>query len=151
MYDIPLKQIIDSSLGNIGKVADVNTVIGTPITTPDGITIIPFSKVSVGYASGGADYSGKAPSANDEKPPHFAGGNGAGVCVTPMGFLVVTKDEVRMLDLQHDASFEKTPADPVNKTIDAVNGIIDKVPSLVVKIKDLFKKDEADIGAAEEK
>lgn len=56
MYDIPLKQVIDASLAKIGSVADVNTVVGDPITTPDGITIIPFSKVSVGYASGGADY-----------------------------------------------------------------------------------------------
>lgn len=141
MYDIPLKQVIETSLSKIGSVADVNTVIGEPITTPNGITIIPFSKVSVGFASGGADYDGKTP--NADRPPHFAGGNGAGVSVTPLGFLVIDKDEVRMLDLKHDESFVPVPSDPVNKTIDAINGIVDKAPSLILKIKDLFAKKES--------
>ncbi|MFA6730558.1 MAG: spore germination protein GerW family protein [Eubacteriales bacterium] len=141
MYDIPLKQVIEASLSKIGSVADVNTVIGEPITTPDGVTIIPFSKVSVGFASGGADYDGKNPDA--EKPPHFAGGNGAGVSVTPLGFLVIDKNEIRMLDLKHQESFAPS-SDPVNKTIDAINGIIDKAPGVLIKIKDLFsKKDSA--------
>ena len=141
MYDIPLKQVIDASLAKIGSVADVNTVIGDPITTPDGITIIPFSKVSVGYASGGADYDGKnAPAADSERPPHFAGGNGAGVSVVPLGFLVINKGDVRMLDLKHDVSFERVPDDPVNKALDSVNGIIEKAPSLVNKLKDIFSK-----------
>ncbi|NLN54786.1 MAG: sporulation protein YtfJ [Clostridiales bacterium] len=143
MQDLPLKQIIDASLSQIGSVADVNTVIGDPITTPDGVTIIPFSKVSVGFASGGADFDGKNPS--PDKPSHFAGGNGAGISVTPLGFIVIDKDGVRMLDLKHDASFAPAPADPVNKTIDAINGIVDKAPGLIFKIKELFaKKDKAD-------
>lgn len=149
MYDIPLKQVIDASLAKIGSVADVNTVIGDPITTPDGITIIPFSKVSVGYASGGADYESKNGSSDSEKPPHFAGGNGAGVSVVPLGFLVINKGEVRMLDLKHDVSFERAPDDPVNKVLDSVNGIIEKAPSLVNKIKDMFGKNKAEENKAE--
>lgn len=149
MYDIPLKQVIDASLAKIGSVADVNTVIGDPITTPDGITIIPFSKVSVGYASGGADYESKNGSSDSEKPPHFAGGNGAGVSVVPLGFLVINKGEVRMLDLKHDVSFERAPDDPVNKVLDSVNGIIEKAPSLVNKIKDIFGKNKAEENKAE--
>ena len=144
MYDIPLKQVIDASLAKIGNVADVNTVIGDPITTPEGITIIPFSKVSVGYASGGADYDGKNPPSDNERPPHFAGGNGAGVSVVPLGFLVINKGEVRMLDLKHDVSFERAPDDPVNKALDSVNGIIEKAPSLVNKIKDMFSKKKSE-------
>ncbi|MGI6717026.1 MAG: GerW family sporulation protein [Eubacteriales bacterium] len=136
MNDIPLKQIIDASLSQIGSVADVNTVIGDPVTTPDGVTIIPFSKVSVGYASGGADFDSKKP----DNPPHFAGGNGAGISVTPLGFIVIDKDGVRMLDLKHDASFAPAPADPVNKAIDAVNGIVDKAPGLILKIKEILTK-----------
>lgn len=144
MYDIPLKQVIDASLAKIGNVADVNTVVGDPITTPDGITIIPFSKVSVGYASGGADYDGKNPASDSERPPHFAGGNGAGVSVVPLGFLVINNGEVRMLDLKHDVSFERLPDDPVNKALDSVNGIIEKAPSLVNKIKDVFSKNKSE-------
>ena len=140
MNDIPLKQIIDSTLSQIGSVADVNTVIGDAITTAEGVTIIPFSKVSVGYASGGADYDGKQTGENGNKNVHFAGGNGAGVSVTPLGFLVINKDgSVRMLDLKHSESFE-TATDPVNKALNTVNGLVEKAPELFSKIKDSFSK-----------
>jgi sporulation protein YtfJ len=154
--EMPLKQIIDASLSKIGNVADVNTVIGEPIHLPDGVIVIPFSKVSVGFASGGAEYDGKNKEAKDGKengtgnPPHFAGGNGAGVSVTPLGFLVVDKDGVRMLDLKHDASF--AGADPVNKILNNINAIIDKGPSLAMRIKDMFskKKEEKPLDEAVE-
>ena len=57
--ELPLKQIIDAALSRIGSVADVNTVVGEPLAVGDGVTIIPFSKVSVGFASGGVDFDGK--------------------------------------------------------------------------------------------
>jgi len=137
MKDIPLKQIIEASLSKIGSVADVNTVVGDPITIEGGITIVPFSKVSVGFASGGVDFDGK--NAPPESNPHFAGGNGAGVSVVPLGFLLIQNGEVRMLDLKNPASFEYAPQDPVSKTINAVNSLIDKGPELVLKIKDMVK------------
>lgn len=139
--EMPLKQIIEASLSKIGSVADVNTVIGEPIRLPDGIVVIPFSKVSVGFASGGADFDGKNRAA--DKPPHFAGGNGAGVSVTPLGFLVIDKDGVRMLDLKHSESFSGTN-DPVSKALNSVNSIIDKAPALAMKIKDVFAKSKGD-------
>ncbi len=137
MKDIPLKQIIESSLSKIGSVADANTVVGEPITIEGGITIVPFSKVSVGFASGGVDYDGK--NSPPESNPHFAGGNGAGVSVVPLGFLLIQNGEVRMLDLKNPASFEYAAQDPVSKTINAVNSLIDKGPDLVLKIKDMIK------------
>ena len=137
MKDIPLKQIIEASLSKIGSVADVNTVVGDPITIEGGITIVPFSKVSVGFASGGVDFDGK--NSPPESNPHFAGGNGAGVSVVPLGFLLIQNGEVRMLDLKNPASFEYAPQDPVSKTINAVNSLIDKGPELVLKIKDMVK------------
>ena len=94
--EIPHKQIIDAALSQIGSVADVNTVIGQPMTLAEGVTVIPFSKVSVGFASGGADFDGKNKKEGDA--PHFAGGNGAGVSVTPLGFLVLEGGQVRLLD-----------------------------------------------------
>jgi len=147
--EMPLKQIIDAALSKIGSVADVNTVIGEPINLPDGVIVIPFSKVSVGFASGGAEYDSKAKtedkalSPSSEKPPHFAGGNGAGVSVVPLGFLVIDKDGVRMLDLKHTESFAFA-SDPVNKVLNSVNSIIDKAPSLAMKIKDVFSKNKSD-------
>ena len=149
MNDIPLKQIIESTLAKIGSVADVNTVIGDPITTDGGITVVPFSKVSVGFASGGVDYDGKNPS--PDKAPHFAGGNGAGVCVTPLGFLLIQNGEVRLLDLKNPASYDYPPQDPVSKTITAINSLVDRAPELVLKVKDMIKKQpvEQDEAAAE--
>ena len=148
MQDIPLKQVIESTLAKIGSVADVNTVVGDPITIEGGITIVPFSKVSVGFASGGVDYNGKNEAA--DKAPHFAGGNGAGVSVVPLGFLLIQNGEVRMLDLKNPASFEYAAQDPVSKTINAVNSLMDKGPELVLKIKDVIssaaKKDEEPAG-----
>ncbi|MGM9611216.1 MAG: GerW family sporulation protein [Candidatus Woodwardiibium sp.] len=139
--ELPLKQIIDAALSRIGSVADVNTVVGEPLAVGDGVTIIPFSKVSVGFASGGVDFDGKNKKEGDD--PHFAGGNGAGVSVVPLGFLVIDGTEVRLLDLKHPEACAPRPQDPVNKAIDAINGIVDRAPDLVVKIKDLFSKDRA--------
>ena len=138
MNEIPLKQIIDASLSQIGKVADVNTVIGDPITTEGGVTIVPFSKVSVGFASGGADFDGKNQS--PEKAPHFAGANGAGVSVTPLGFIIIDGNDVRLLDIKNPVY----PAsdDPVSKIVNSVNTVVDKAPDLFAKIKALFAKDK---------
>lgn len=132
MNDIPLKQIIDTALGKIGSVADVNTVIGDPISLPGGITIIPYSKVTVGFASGGADYNGKKVSENK----NFIGGNGAGVTVVPLGFIVITGDKVEMVDINAPAPEPST----VSKVFDTVNDLTDKAPALIEKIKDIFDK-----------
>lgn len=111
--ELPLKQIIDAALSRIGSVADVNTVVGEPLAVGDGVTIIPFSKVSVGFASGGVDFDGKNKKEGDD--PHFAGGNGAGVSVVPLGFLVIDGTEVRLLDLKHPEACAPRPQDPVNQ------------------------------------
>ncbi len=139
--EMPLKQIIDAALSKIGSVADVNTVIGSPIELAGGITVIPFSKVTVGFASGGIDYDSKKAT---EADPHFAGGNGAGVAVTPLGFIVVENGQVRILDLKHTESF--VPADdPVSKVIGAINSVIDQAPVIIEKVKNAIpKKDKSD-------
>ena len=135
MNEMPLKQIIDAALSKIGSVADVNTVIGDPITLPDGVTVIPFSKVSVGFASGGSDIGTKHPKPDGEA--YFAGGNGAGVSVTPLGFIISDKSGVRLISIADPASYGN-PADPVNKALDGINGVINKAPDIVEKIKDLY-------------
>ena len=132
---MPLKQIIDAALSQIGNVADVNTVIGEPIILPSDVTLIPFSKVSVGFASGGSDFGGKNPKPDGSS--YFAGGNGAGVCVTPLGFIAVEKGKVRLIDLKTPESFQ-APNDPVNKAFDSINGVIEKGPELFAKIKDIW-------------
>ena len=83
----PLSEMMSNSMSKIKDMIDVNTVIGSPITTPDGVTLIPITKVSVGYGGGGSDFVTKNYPANRDNA--FGGGAGAGVTITPMAFVVI--------------------------------------------------------------
>lgn len=122
----PIENIMNSTLEDICDMVDVNTVIGDAILTQDGSTVIPISKVSFGFVSGGGEYScGRAAS---ERLP-FAGGTGAGVSIQPMGFLVSGDGGVRLL-----------PAQPYAPT----DRIIEMAPQLMNEIrKFLAHKNEA--------
>ena len=126
-----LPNMLENTIAKIREMVDVNSVIGTPITTPDGITIIPVSKVSVGVGGGGSDFVSKHP--NKQENP-FGGGAGGGVKVTPVAFLVVKEGSVRVLPI---------PA-PANTTADR---IVEQVPDVLDKLADFIdarmeKKDE---------
>ena len=111
-------QMLESAIAKIREMVDVNSVIGTPITTADGVTIIPVSKVSVGFGGGGSDYVSR--NANKQDNP-FGGGAGGGVKVTPIAFLIVKDGAVRMLPV----------ATPANTTADR---IVEQVPDVLDKI-----------------
>ena len=111
---------------------DANTVIGTPYTTPSGTTIIPVSKVSMGFATGGLDYSGKA----ESQPQNFGAGGGTGLSIQPLGFLVIAPDgSVEMVNIGL-----KNPSDPVEQLAD----LVDRSPEIIAKIKAIFKKKPAE-------
>ena len=98
----PIENIMSTTLENIRDMIDVNTIIGEPIATADGSTVIPISRVSFGFVAGGGEY-GEGGDAQPESPrgEHpFAGGTGAGVTVQPLGFLVTGADQTRMLPAQ---------------------------------------------------
>ena len=102
----PIEALMSATLESLRDMIDVNTIIGEPITTQDGSTVIPLSRVSFGFVSGGGAYAAKekpvlssAARAGEEEPP-FAGGSGAGVSVQPLGFLVTGRDGVRLLPAQ---------------------------------------------------
>ena len=116
----------------IRKMVDVNTIIGDPITCPDGTVIIPVSKVGFGFAAGGSDWPSKQPK------ELFGGGSGAGVSVTPVAFLVVSNGNVRTVQLVEKVS--------------AVDNVIASLPELVDKIAALIKKEKpgADVPADKE-
>ncbi len=118
----PIKGLMDTTLDKIRAMVDSNTIIGTPIHTADGTMIVPVSKMSFGFASGGSDFPSKT------NKDLFGGGGGAGVSVTPVAFLVVKDGNVRMMQL----------ADTAN-TVDRAIGML---PDVVDKITELFKKDE---------
>lgn len=118
-----LPNMLENTIAKIREMVDVNSVIGTPITTPDGVTIIPVSKVSVGFGGGGSDFSNKNP--NAELP--FGGGVGGGVKVNPIAFLIVKDGNVRMLPV---ASAPNTTSERI---VEMVPDLLDKISALLDK------------------
>lgn len=119
-----------TAMEKIRDMVDVNTIIGDPIVTPDGTTIIPVSKVSFGFASGGSDIPSKIPK------ELFGGGSGAGVSIQPLGFLVVHQGDVRLLEMNG-------PGDSMGKALGLVPDVISKISDLFKKDKDQSKPEEA--------
>ena len=111
--------MLENAIAKIREMVDVNSVIGDPITTPDGTTIIPVSKVSVGFGGGGSDYVSRNVNKLDNHP--FGGGAGGGIKVTPIAFLIVKEGSVRMLPV----------AAPANTTTD---GLVEQMPDTLDKI-----------------
>ncbi len=129
-----LQEIIQSSLENIRSMIDANTVIGNPINTPSGTVIIPVSKISMGFASGGMDFNGKNEEAMRARLQNFGGGGGTGLSIAPVGFLVVGADgSVDMINVGMEAQ---------NGAIEQVAGVIERSPEIIAKIKTLFVKDK---------
>ena len=93
MSEHPIQGLMATAMQKIREMIDVNTIIGDPITTPDGTTIIPVSKVSFGFASGGSDIPTKTPKET------FGGGSGAGISINPIAFLIVSGGDVKLLQL----------------------------------------------------
>ena len=137
-----IEEIIRTSLENMRSMVDANTVIGTPYITPGGVTIIPVSKVSVGFASGGVDYFGKQAPSKPSDTQNFGGGGGSGLSVSPVGFLVVGADgNVEMINIGTPAQ-----SDPIEQ----IAGIIERSPEILNGIKKVFKKKSDAEKAAEE-
>lgn len=129
-----LQEIIQSSLENIRSMIDANTVIGNPISTPSGTVIIPVSKISMGFASGGMDFNGKNEEAMRARLQNFGGGGGTGLSIAPVGFLVVGADgNVDMINVGMEAQ---------NGAIEQVAGVIERSPEIIAKIKTIFVKDK---------
>ena len=115
-----LPNMLESTIQKIREMLDVNTVVGTPITTPDGVTIIPVSKVSVGFGGGGSDFANKT----GENP--FGGGVGGGVKVTPVCFLVVKDGNVRMHSVPTPAnSTTERIVEMIPDTLDKITAYLD--------------------------
>lgn len=139
----PIEGILGVSMENIHEMVDVNTIIGDPIVKGE-TTIIPISKVSFGFASGGSDL----PTQAAEK---FAGGAGAGVTVKPVAFIVIKADgDVKLLELGGKGS-------PLDGVMENLPGLIDKIKSSVAEKKSAKSdakdeaKAEAKVAKAEEK
>ena len=122
--------LMEKTMSKIREMVDVNTIVGSPITTVDGITLIPVSKVSFGFAAGGSDFQTKNGKDKDGAPDAFGGGSGAGVKIEPVSFLVIRDGNVRMI------SANAGEQNSGEKLIDAMPDIIDKVKEVLPKKKD---------------
>ena len=124
MSDNQVNNLLGVTMDKIKQMVDVNTVIGSPVTTPDGTTVIPVSRVSYGFASGGSDL----PSKTQPSSGLFAGGSGAGITISPIAFLTIHEGHVRVLQIEPYLS--------------SVDRALEKVPDVVDKITSLFQKEE---------
>ena len=113
--------VMEASMAKIREMVDSNSVIGEPITTPDGVTLIPVSRVSLGFGSGGSTYG--------QTSERFGGGGGAGITITPIAFIVVNNGEVSIKHIStEEGSIERTIGmipDVVNSVTDVVNKFVD--------------------------
>lgn len=123
----PLSEMLGDTMSKIREMIDVNTVVGAPITTSDGVTIIPVTKVSIGYGGGGSDFATKNyPAGRDNA---FGGGAGAGVTITPVAFLVIRGENVRMLPIAEPASTS------VDRLIELLPDLLDKADDFLASRK----------------
>ncbi len=136
MAESKINDIIKVSLEKIKDIVGAETIIGSPIETAGGTTIIPVSKVAVGFASGGLDYDADKQD-KDKKPSllasaSFSGGGGTGISVSPIGFLVVGKDgRVELLTVDNPNAGD---------TVDKLVSVIERSPEIIARIKSAFTK-----------
>ena len=121
----PIGELMQNTMENVKNILKVDTVVGDPIYTPDGITLVPISRISVGFGGGGVEFS---PKTNGEVSP-YGGGNGTGVRIDPIGFLVIKDGTVRMVNV--------TP--PANNTVDRV---IELVPQVLDRVDAFIEKQQ---------
>ena len=121
----PIGSLMDTTMEKIKEMIDVNTIIGEPITSPDGTLIIPVSKVSYGFAAGGSDLPTKK-----ENTDCVGGGSGAGVTIQPVAFLTVYQGDVRLVSVDQ----EEGTADK----------LVNMIPDVLKKVKGVFKKDKSE-------
>ncbi len=126
----PIQDLMTETMEKIKSMVDVDTTVGTPITTPDGTTVIPVSRVTFGFGSGGSDYQSR--NAKDNTPLCFGGGGGAGVTVTPICFLVISPTEgTHVVGINAQA-------------VNTADRLVEMIPSAVGKVSSFFAKRDQD-------
>ena len=125
MDNNPIGELMQNTMENVRGILKVDTVVGDPIYTPDGITLVPISKISVGFGGGGVEFGSKK---EGERRP-YGGGNATGVKVEPIGFLIIKDGVVRMINVTPPASTT------VDRVIDLVPQVMDRVDAFIEKTK----------------
>lgn len=127
----PIGDLMATTMQKLREIADANTIIGQPIQA-EGVTIIPISKLTVGFASGGSDFASK--NQKPEADNAFGGGSGAGMSLSPVAFLIVRGDTVRLMPVA------APPAGTVERVMEMVPEVIDKVTDFIEKRQEKDKE-----------
>ncbi len=125
MDNNPIGELMQNTMESVKNMLKVDTVVGDPIYTPDGITLVPISRISVGFGGGGVEFKNKK--GDDSRP--YGGGNATGVKIEPIGFLVIKEGVVRMINVAPPAS------NTVDRIIDLVPEVIDRIDAFIDKNK----------------
>jgi len=133
MEEHPIQGLMKTAMESIKEMVDVNTIVGDPVETQEGGVIIPISRIALGFAAGGSEFEGDKEhgrrngdgEAGSEFP--FGGGSGAGVSVQPVAFLVVQRDQVRLLPVNGQAIYDR---------------LIDIAPDVITKVQNMFKTEK---------
>ena len=121
----PIGELMQNTMENVRSILKVDTVVGDPIYTPDGIMLVPISKISVGFGGGGVEFNQKK--VGENRP--YGGGNATGVKIEPIGFLIVKDGSVRMVNVTPPAN------NTVDRIIDLVPQVMDRVDAFIDKQK----------------
>lgn len=122
-HEQPVENLMESTMKNLREMIDANTVVGEPIEIKPDMHIVPISRLTFGFASGGSEFS--PPRQNPEEGIYpFGGGSGAGVSVKPVAFLVIKGDSIRTIPLDQDNTYDR---------------IVDSVPQVIDLIKNMLK------------
>ena len=127
--DNNINEIVSSAIDKIKNILDVNTVVGVPFETKEGMIIIPLTKVSVGFVAGGGEYGTKPEDVKNAKKFPLAGGSGAGVCMNPIGFLTIKNDGCKLIRIDEKSAYEKA---------------LETLPKVIANLTPIFKKEEKD-------
>lgn len=130
MPDHPIEGLMKTTMDSLKEMVDVNTIVGDAVETKDGSVIIPISRVSIGFASGGSEFNKKEKCEEGGDKFPFGGGSGAGMSIQPVAFLVVGKEQVKLMPVHQSNSLER---------------IIDNVPDVMEELRKVFKKDKKNI------
>lgn len=133
MSENPIQALMKTAMESIKEMVDVNTIVGDAVQADDGTLVIPISRVTFGFAAGGGEFSGSCgtssnsdegeqQSQQNSKYP-FAGGSGAGVTIQPVAFMVVAKENIRLMSV--------CPNNSVDKLIDLVPDMVNKVNDFI--------------------
>ena len=133
MSEHPIENLMNTAMNSIKDMIDVNTIIGEPIETSNNVVIIPISKVGFGFAAGGSEFRGETVDEYTKKDKEeqvqyrlpFGGGSGAGVSISPVAFLVVSQNSVKLLPVDHSSCIDR---------------LLDYVPDLMEKLNCMFNK-----------